>query len=75
MLRSSKSIADSFRSIESYEYLNDQEIKSRITEIWQKEKLEFEPKIEDGFNFSSYSGKVKLKSEGNEYEIDIQLDI
>lgn len=75
LIRISKKIAKNFRVIDNFEFLNDQDIKSRILEMWSKEKLIFEPEILDIFNFSSYSGRVKVRSEGKNYEFDIYLDM
>jgi len=75
LIRNAKGLPDMFRKVESFDYLNDQDIRSRILEMWHKEKAIFIPEVQDEFNFSSFSGKCCLKSEGKEYEIEIHLDI
>lgn len=73
MLRKSENLLDELKTIEKFKFLSHIKRKEELLIQWSEEKIEFDPKIDENSEISSYSGTLIINSEGKEFRIKIDL--
>lgn len=75
MLRRADKLIKDIGIVGEFKFVSPENLKDKILKRWCKEKLEFDPKIDNSSEITSYSGTLKIISEGQEHTFNINLRI
>jgi len=73
ILRESKNALKDLKKYDLYKYKDENELKTLILNWWQNESAEFDPKIDDYPEITSYKGTMKIEKSGQEIILEINV--